>query len=129
MFKSNSLQDLEGPFKHNDDPSFLASECRRLYALPITKLTTEELRLLIGQLIGLEHLVPVALDVLEKDPLVGGKLYSGDLLQSVASAPEEFWVANPSLNNRLVEVKIEVECLAKTINEDLVPALKNRGFL
>ena len=129
MFRSNSLQDLVGSLKHNDDPSFLASECRRLYTQPITKLTTEDLRLLIGQKIGLDHLVPVALGVLEKDPLVGGKLYSGDLLQSVASAPEEFWAANPALNNRLVEVKIEVECLAKTINEDLVPVLKNRKFL
>lgn len=129
MFRSSSLHDLVGPIKLNDDPSFLANECRRLYTQPITKLTTENLRLLIGQKIGLDHLVPVALGFLEKDPLIGGDLYSGDLLQSVASVPEEFWAANPALNNRLVEVKIEVECLAKTINEDLVPALKNREFL
>ena len=129
MFNSKSLQDLEGPLDHSDDPSYLASECRRLYEEPIAKLTTENLRVLIGQEIGLKHLIPVALDILDNNPLAGGKLYSGDLLQSVVSAPDDFWASNSVLNNRLVELKIEIEALAKTINEDIVPVLKKREFL
>nr|WP_095876306.1 contact-dependent growth inhibition system immunity protein [Streptomyces sp. TLI_235] len=42
------------------------------------------LRLLIGQGVGLPHLVPLALDLLERDPAAEGGLFPGDLLDAVA---------------------------------------------
>lgn len=130
MFRSKSLEDLKGPLGHHmGSDSYLESECRRLHSVPLPKLTVENLRLLVGQKIGLKHLVPIALDILEENPLVGGHFYPGDLLNSVALAPEHFWTSHPKLNNRLIEVKIEVESLANTINEKLMPALKQRGIL
>ena len=79
-----------------------------MHSVPLKKLTVENLRMLVLQQIGLSHLVPIALDFIEKNPLVGGDFYSGDLLMSVASAPEEFCAAHQEPNNRLAEVKSEM---------------------
>jgi hypothetical protein len=59
---------------------------------PIGTLGTEDLRILIGQGIGLPWLVPLALETLEVDPLAEGDCYPGDLLASVLGVPAEFWL-------------------------------------
>ncbi|MEU8140234.1 contact-dependent growth inhibition system immunity protein, partial [Streptodolium elevatio] len=58
---------------------------------PIGELGIEDLRLLIGQQIGLAHLVPVALVHLQQDPLVQGDFYEGDLLAAVLRVDQPFW--------------------------------------
>ena len=52
---------------------------------------------MIGQQIGLQHLIPLAIDELSRNPLVAGDLYPGDLLASVLRAEPAFWRANPKL--------------------------------
>jgi hypothetical protein len=52
---------------------------------------TEDLRIMIGQGIGLEFLMPLAIDVLRRDPLASGDFYPGDLLSAVTKAEHEFW--------------------------------------
>jgi hypothetical protein len=73
------------------DASRLVRRCHELRTQPIAELSIEDLRLLIGQGIGLEWLVPVALDLLEDDPLAAGDLYEGDLITSVLGVPESYW--------------------------------------
>lgn len=46
---------------------------------------------MIGQEIGLRWLIPLALAILEADPLAEGDFYPGDLLASVLRAPATFW--------------------------------------
>ena len=55
--------------------------------VPVRELTTENLRILIGQQIGLECLVPLALDALEQSPFESGDYYPGDLLTVVREFP------------------------------------------
>ncbi len=130
VFRSKSLQDLEGPLgRQSECSSYVECEQIRLHTVPLTNLTVENMSLLIGQKVSLKHLVPVALDILEDDPFVGGDFYLGVLLRNVALVPEVLWNSHPELNNRLVEVTIEVESLAKTINKELMPALEQRGFI
>ena len=50
---------------------------------PIGALTVEDLRLLIGQNIGLAHLLPLAMEVLRADPMTAGDFYEGDPLSAV----------------------------------------------
>lgn len=66
-----------------DAPTWLVQECHRLRRKPIEEFTTENLRIMIGQNIGLEYLVPKALEVLRTDPLAAGDYYDGDLLKAV----------------------------------------------
>jgi hypothetical protein len=75
---------------------------RRLLAVPLKQLRIEDLRLLIGQSVGLKYLVPMALDHVVDHPLAAGDFYPGDLLKNVMDVPETFWSDHPTLRERLV---------------------------
>ena len=96
-----SLQELEGrDWGAPDHPSHLVSECHRLRRVPLADLTREDLRLLIGQEIGLGYLVPLALAQLAADPFAAGDFYAGDLLRAVVGAPDRFWADHPDLRRQ-----------------------------
>jgi hypothetical protein len=78
-------------------PSHLVAECHRLRQVPLQDLGPEVLRIQIGQQIGLEYLVPLALEQLSVQPWVSGDLYEGDLLESVLALPSVFWKGRPEL--------------------------------
>ena len=50
---------------------------------------------MIGQQLSLEHLMPIALELLEKDPLAEGDFHPGDLLCNVVKADAGYYIANP----------------------------------
>ena len=60
--RSRSLQQLDG--QDRGEPTFrshLVRECRRLRRVPLRDFTAEDLRSAIGQNVGLEYLVLLAL--------------------------------------------------------------------
>ena len=81
---SKTLEQIE-----NDDwgePEFdshLVKTCHRLRRKPLEEFTTEDFRIMIGQNISLEHLVPRAIEKLREEPLAEGDYYGGDLLSAV----------------------------------------------
>ena len=126
---SKSLQQIENQdWTYPDDKSHLANECKRLWKVPLCELNTENLRLLIGQKVSLKYLVPLVLDILEKDPIAEGNLFKGDLLNSVINLPEDFWLKNTTLNDRVVEIKTDLETIHQTISTELLPILKKFDF-
>lgn len=77
-----------------DAPAGASNLVRRAHELrrkPVALLTAEDLRLLIGQKIGVDVLVPRALALLADDPLVEGDFYPGDLLVAVMRLPASYW--------------------------------------
>jgi hypothetical protein len=64
---------------------------------PLNELTTEDLRLLIGQNIGLPYLLPLALEVLRDNPMAAGDFYEGDLLSAVLTRNPAIWTEHPEL--------------------------------
>jgi hypothetical protein len=106
----NSLAQLDdigfdGPTEDSYKSS-LVERCEALYTKPLGEFTPGDLRVMIGQEIALQYLVPLALDILTADPLVEGDYHPGDLLAAVLgcgkSPPyERFWVDNPALMARL----------------------------
>jgi hypothetical protein len=87
-----SLQELEqSDWGEATYDSHLITTIHRLRRVPLRKFTVEDLRIMIGQSIGLPHLVPVALEHLRKDPLAEGDFYPGDLLKSMLTADSTFW--------------------------------------
>ena len=46
-----------------------------------------------GQGLGLQYLMPLALNRLGRRPLAAGDFYPGDLLKAVLDAPSGFWKA------------------------------------
>ncbi|WP_136658755.1 contact-dependent growth inhibition system immunity protein [Nitratireductor sp. XY-223] len=81
---SKTLEELEGDdWGEAEDGSPLVQTCHALRRKPLDQFSTEDLRVMIGQDIGLYHLLPRAIDVLRENPLASGDLYEGDLLVSV----------------------------------------------
>jgi len=79
--RNKSLQELEA--QDWGDPAYdshLVTECHRLRRVPLRELTAENLRIMIGQQIGLPQLIPLALELLSGDPFAPGDFYRGDLL-------------------------------------------------
>ena len=56
---------------------------------------------MIGQSFGLPFLVPLAVEELEKDRLVEGDFYPGDLLENVLTIKPQSWKERPDLRDRL----------------------------
>ena len=78
---------------------------------------------------GLEFLIPLALEILTENPLIEGDMYKGDLLANVADVPDQFWMRHPDLNNQLVEIKDELVVLVETIQDELIPTLSSMRYM
>lgn len=100
-----TLQELDGkdwgepPF-----PSSLVSECHRLRRVPVNDFEPGDFRILIGQNRCLDLLVPLALDIVESDPLVEGSYYPGDLLCALLAVKHTYWRADAPGRARLEAV-------------------------
>jgi hypothetical protein len=95
---TQSIEQLENEYwQETDFPTSLVERCFRYRKIPVGDLTTEQLRTLIGQQIGLKYLVPLALKFLEQNLLTEADLYEGDLLASVLAVDAAFWWQNPSI--------------------------------
>ncbi len=102
---NKSLQELEG--KDWGEPifdSYLVTECHRLRRVPLCEFNAENLRIMIGQDIGLPHLVPMALDLLRADPFTAGHFYEGDLLVAVLKVETAFWMEHPVLRKETATI-------------------------
>jgi CDI immunity proteins len=101
--RNKSLQDLDcQDWGEPTNPSHLVTECHRLRRVPLRDFTAENLRIMIGQNIGLAYLVPLALECLHDDPFAEGDFYPCDLLVSVLRSDAKFWQTRPELRERLV---------------------------
>ena len=125
----DSLNEIEG-FQENLSglDSGLIEKCMVARSKKLKDLSVDEIRVLLSQLIGLAYIVPLALNIVEQDPLISSGLYSGDLAVSLFNIDEEFWSNNPEWNNRLIEVKFEIEETYKTISEEILPLTVGMDF-
>lgn len=129
MDRTKSIEELEGEvWPAPELESHVVVESHRLRKEPLENLSVEDLRLLVGQKVSLEYTVPLALELLEENPLAAGAMYRGDLLANVLSLPDGFWQSHLELNNRLVEIKYELEIVAETIAKELLPSISSFVF-
>lgn len=80
-----------------EDESYLIDTCKRLRKTPISQFTAEDFRIMIGQDISLDILIPLAMDMLSQNILAEGHFYAGDLLVSVITSEEAFWKKNKGI--------------------------------
>lgn len=109
--KSRSLEEIEDDYwgAPPADATRLVNTAYALHKRPVGALDVEGLRLLISQQIGLDTLVPLALDRVERDPLAEGDFYPGDLLDALMRrVPESYWQAH---EDQLARVRTAAEAL------------------
>jgi hypothetical protein len=109
--QSKTLQDLENSDLGDPDTGEtpLIRKCLALYRKPLGAFTIENLRLAIGQQMGLRYLIPMAMIHLRQDPLSQGDFYPGDLLWSVLRVPEEEWLES----DEMLALRAELRLIAK----------------
>lgn len=76
--------------------SDLVARCEALQDTPLQDYSIEDLRLLVGQQIGLPWLVPLALAHLSQNLFSEGDYYAGDLLASILRLENDYWQAHPA---------------------------------
>jgi len=101
---NKSLEQIENDFSGDadSDATNMVSECHRLRRVPLSQLKPGDLRLLIGQDISLQRLVPLALALVESDPFIEGSYYPGDLLIALLRSESSFWQRHPEYRCRLL---------------------------
>jgi len=96
--------DDNGPY-----PTSMVEKANKALKKPIQELTSSEIRLLIGQNMGLEYVVPLALEILASDPMIDATYYPGDLLSTCLNADREFWQKNSDLRKALTVTAISAQ--------------------
>jgi hypothetical protein len=115
---NKSLSQLLGPLsKDTTDSSALVTTCRALYEKPLKDFTVENLRVMIGQNIGLEFLIPLALEVLQENPFAQGDYYPGDLLSMVVKVEPSFWQTHQDLYWSVSEIVAELPSLMHDLTD------------
>ncbi|MGY5121969.1 contact-dependent growth inhibition system immunity protein [Streptomyces sp. 900105755] len=106
--------------------SRLVATVHALRRRPIGRLTVEDMRLLIGQNLGLGHLLPLALEVLRVDPMAEGDLYEGDLLSAVVTRSPAVWNEWPELGRELGAIVSELTGLSPSLTRETASFLARR---
>ncbi|HZY36114.1 MAG TPA: contact-dependent growth inhibition system immunity protein [Mucilaginibacter sp.] len=93
-----TLENLEkDKWRDYDFETRLVRRCHELRKIPLDNFTVEDLRIMIGQQIGLDYLVLIALDKLKENLWAEGDYFEGDLLKNVLEVPRDFWKKNKNL--------------------------------
>ena len=106
--------------------SSLVSNCHRLRRVQLKDFSIEDLRIMIGQEIGLKYLLPIAFVELEKDPFAEGDFYPGDLLKNVLGVSREFWQQHSELQERMDAIVERARAKLENLDEsdELAATLK-----
>jgi CDI immunity proteins len=104
--EQETLDDLEGENwgPPDDAPTPMIARCLTLRRTPLRLLAPGDLRLLIGQQIGLEYLVPKALALVTESPLLEADFYPGDLLSALLRVKETYWRQHPAETYCLIAI-------------------------
>ena len=116
---SKTLEQLDGQdWGEPEWQSHLVLECHRLRRVPLREFTPANLRIVVGQSIGLEFLAPLALHALASDPLLDAELYAGDLLSAMLRSDAAFWSAHPDLRAELASIAESAKLQFDALDED-----------
>jgi hypothetical protein len=122
---NTTLQKLDGrDWGEPPGNSYLVTACYYLRKKPLRDFTTEDLRIMIGQHMSLEYLIPLALDRLRADPLAEGDYYPGDLLKVVLTVPAGYWEANREAREVIGEIVARAQPLPQQLNGVVWPPSK-----
>ncbi len=108
--RSKSIEELSGYYWFA--PEFESNVVLKSHAMrrkPLAELTRDDIRMGVMQQIGVSYLVPVALEVVERDPYAESQAFPAEITVALLNVPTEFWIAHEDLRNRLQRVYERVE--------------------
>ena len=108
--RSKSIEELTGYYWCA--PEFESNVVLKSHAMrrkPLAELTLDDIRTGVMQQIVVSYLVPLALEVVEKDPYAESQAFPAEVTVALLNIPIEFWIAHKDLRNRLQCVYERVE--------------------
>jgi hypothetical protein len=114
----HALDDLKHPVRDWDGNGSVGTATQSDFGV-------EELRLLIGRQQSLRRYVPLAIEILEVNPLAEGDYYPGDLLHAVLGVDGNYWHAHRDQWERVGEI-VESFTFAQARLTDALQAFRNR---
>jgi hypothetical protein len=103
--RNRTLEELEGrSTPRPQENTYLLQTVDRLRHVPLREFSAEDLRIMIGQNAGLQYLVPLALERLQRHSLTHGDYFPGDLLAAMLRADHKFWREQPQWRAQLQEI-------------------------
>jgi hypothetical protein len=126
MTTNKSLEELENDYwKDVEFPSTLVERCYAYRKIPVKDLSAEQLRLLIGQKIGLPFLIPPSIAMLKDNILAEGDFYPGDLLDALLNLSEDEWVQNEKEKGEFLKlIKSKMSRIEKSGDKRLIRKAK-----
>jgi len=106
--------------------SYLVKTCHKLRKKQLQDFEVEDLRIMIGQNIGLKYLIPLAIKILQDNILAEGDFYEGDLLKAVLTSEPDYWKGEKENWKILCELFNKNEDLLKTF--DTTSEIRNGWF-
>lgn len=85
--------------------------------VPVKDLKWSQIRMLISQNIGLQFLVPWAIDALMKRPLYRAEFYDGDLFVACLGVEGNYWTNNLEQWHALSSILADLDSAMNSINE------------
>ncbi len=84
--------------------SHLVKRCFDLANKKLKYFSPEDLRIMISQNIGLDYLMPIAIELLEKEPFIEADYYEGDLFLNVLKVDKIFWEKNLEFKEKVLSI-------------------------
>lgn len=95
----------------------------RVRDVPLTALRVEDLCKSVRQCLYLEHVIPVALDVLEREPMAG-EMYDGELASAFRVISETFWREHRQIATRTQDIlKVVLQQIDDDYDDDVLAVL------
>ena len=102
---ANTIEAIENVFWGEPEfPSSLIIKCHSLRKKDLDLFEIEDYRLLVGQNIGLEIIMPRAMIILRRDLFAEGHFYKGDLLKVVLTSDQTYWNNHPDTRQEIISL-------------------------
>lgn len=93
---NKSIEELENfRWEDSDFDSYVVRTVQAARKKPLSELSNEEIRVLVSQKVGLKYILPIAVEILKRNPMIEVSLYEGDLLSCVLRLSPSDWNDNP----------------------------------
>lgn len=121
-YSFKSLENLEKDYWGEPEyESYLVTTCHNLRKKPINNFSVEDLRIMIGQNIGIKYLIPVAMEILKENVFAEGDFYEGDLLKYVLDSNLNYWKENKTAYEKMMEILNQ--------NDEKLKSLQNKSVM
>jgi len=112
-----TLEELENDFW--GEPKFsssLVKSCHALRKKKLNEFSPNDLRIMIGQNIGLEYLIPLAITALAEEIMLEATFFEGDLLSNLLRSSKEYWQENANNKKLVDELLLDNKFLIENFN-------------